>query len=541
MAITKVKSRQLNIQPVAVDNLLKNGNFINNSTNGYGGTADDWTNSSGNPVQGGFPTMTKQQLIDLLGIADGDIEGLWNLNGNFNDLSSNGYNLTATNSPTDSTDSLMAQAKSFASASSQYATITNASNLNITSSLTIFAYFKLSTVSADQDICGVAPSNVANFYGFRFSTSTKQITFFRSGVTNSGIASDVQIEAGKWYLAVGVWSSAGTLVSITINGVKKSATATGTPTSTGGFSVGRLGDNASNYINGLVQNVCILSTALTDAQVKRLWAATSYKGTKLRRSTTDGIVYQYLGEDLVERLRGKTLTLSAKMYQDTANVGGIRINDGTSTTSTDSTTTGSWVDVSVTKTISATATSIYVALVCDSADGNVWYKEVALYESDTPLPFNHSKDDWSRFPRLLRMNIPSFNSAKPYQYEENKWYAMDPSYAGFSTEPSGNTVEWSYYGKICWISHSSITGASNSATFTHSAPIYSSSVNSTIYGIPIVVYDNGSWQTGAGVAGVSSGTVYIGKTLATVNGNAYAGFTASGNKTYQGTIMYEID
>ena len=80
-----------------MNNLLKNGNFINNSTNGYGSTPDDWTSSNANPVQGGFPSMTKAELIALLGILDGDIEGLWNLNedsGNALDLSSNGYNLT---------------------------------------------------------------------------------------------------------------------------------------------------------------------------------------------------------------------------------------------------------------------------------------------------------------------------------------------------------------------------------------------------------------------------------------------------------------
>jgi hypothetical protein len=50
----------------------KNGNFINNSTNGYGSTPDDWTSSNANPVQGGIPALTKQNLIDGIGVVTGD-------------------------------------------------------------------------------------------------------------------------------------------------------------------------------------------------------------------------------------------------------------------------------------------------------------------------------------------------------------------------------------------------------------------------------------------------------------------------------------
>jgi len=129
-------------------NLLKNGNFINNSTDGYGGTPDDWVSSSGNPVQGGIPTLTKAQLISILGIADGDIEGLWPLNeasGNALDLSSSGYDLTDTNTVLSSDDGLMALARDFELDNSEYFTIADDScaNLEMEGSQTWFAWVKL--------------------------------------------------------------------------------------------------------------------------------------------------------------------------------------------------------------------------------------------------------------------------------------------------------------------------------------------------------------------------------------------------------------
>jgi hypothetical protein len=211
------------------------------------------------------------------------------------------------------------------------------------------------------------------------------------------------VEAGKWYFIVGTYN--GSTLNISVNGIEKSATATGTSTDGGSpFYIGSRHNATDNYFDGLIQNAGALSVALTSSQRKKLWAYTTYKGQKIRRATSDGNLYQTLDEALVERLRGKTVTMRATMWQDTASIGQININDGSDNKSTTTATTGSWVTVSTTATISSTATAITLKLEANTSDGNVWFKEVAFYEGSGVAPYSHSQDDWNKFPNLLRLN-----------------------------------------------------------------------------------------------------------------------------------------
>lgn len=433
------------------ENLLKNGNFINNSTNGYGNTPDDWTSSSANPVQGGFPTFTKQQLIDLLGIADGDIEGLWNLDetsGNAIDLSSNSYNLTDTNTVGSSDDGLMAKARDFESASSEYLTAA-AANVNITGSQTWFCLFKHESISVTQVLMSKfsASDNVRHLLQSFWDGSTQRPMFWLQGLTtNSNVISDVRLEAGKWYMAVGVYN--GSEISIFVNGVKTSLSATGSATSsTADFSIGSDfsgGSNAAaNFMNGMMQLSGVLSVALSDNQVKRLWAYLNYRGQKIRRATSDALLYQDLPQDLVERLRGKTITLAAEVYAESTNHR-IYIDDGTVTDATP-TSANTWESLSVTKTISSTATQIRIGIEADTTDGNMWVKEARLTQTSSSVPYAHSQDDWARFPRLLELNPPAVLSG--YKYEENRWFSFTPTitYAGGTTDPTTTTVNVSRF------------------------------------------------------------------------------------------------
>lgn len=412
----------------APPNLLKNGNFINNSTNGYGSTPDDWTSSNANPVQGGIPALTKQNLIDWTGVATGDIEGLWPLNetsGNALDLSDNAYNLTDTNTVTASSDGLMASARDFELGNSEYFTGT-AANANLTGSQTFFAFIK-----AESLVGGVAIGNSSGTtYKFLQMVSDGTIQFRGDGLTtNTNVISDVIIQAGKWYFIVGVYDSANSLIKVWVNGIKKQVTASGSMSATNTtLNIGRTGGTVPNYFDGLIQNACVLSVALTDNQVKKLFAETLYKGQKIRRATTNAIQYQDLPMDVVERLKGKTVALRADMYQEVASTGQISLlitlADGTTSeaiiSATDAT-TGSWLEKYATGTIGATAVGIRVQLKHSTSDGNTWFKKVSLYEGSTSLPYDHSKDDWSRFPRLLRMDIPAILDG--YQFEENRWFA----------------------------------------------------------------------------------------------------------------------
>ncbi len=385
------------------ENVLQNGNFINASTNGYGGVPDEWANSSlASVIQGGFPELTKQQLIDLLGITNSDVQGFWNLNGNFTDLSSNGYNLTATNSPTDVSDGLMAQAKSFARSSSQYAINSSSPNLLITGSQTWFCLFKANSLPGNMNMMGHGDSTPTN-YAQLFVDVNNNIGFKLTGVTGGVLPSDVVVQAGKWYLAVGRYNSVTGKFSVTVNGIYKETPASGSHgvSGTQAFALARIGNYNNEYFDGVIQCAGVLSVALTDDQLKRLWAATTYKGVKIRRSTSNGYISQDLPPDMVERLRGKTLTLRGEMYQEVASAGQLEIYDGTATTSSTDATTAAWLEKSVTKTISATATQIQIRLKHSTTDGNTWLRKTALFEGGQALPYEPSAYDWAKFPLLL--------------------------------------------------------------------------------------------------------------------------------------------
>lgn len=538
---TKIRTSQTNLDTQSTANLLPNSNFINNSTNGYGSTPDDWTSSSANHVQGGFPAMTKQNLIDLLGVSDGDIEGLWNLNeasGNAVDLSSNGYTLTDTNTVGSSDDGLMAKARDFELSANEKLTIANASsaNLNMTGTQTWGCWIKAESIGNYMHI--MSKRTADPYIRWLLVDNTNHVDFRLLGLTTTPqITSDVKIEAGKWYFIVGVYDSTNSKIKVWVNGIKKEATASGASTANSGdFYVG--GAVNGEDFDGLIQNAFVLSVALTDLQVKRLFAATLYRGQKIRRATTNAKLSTTLTEDKVERLRGKTITMSAKMWQEVASTGTLAISDGSDYTSSTIATTGSWVDVSITSTISATATSITFGLNNAVSDGNVWFKEVMLNYGSTAIPWTSAPEDWARFPRLLRMDIPECINLMPYQYEENRWYTLTSTLTGFSS--IGNaTYRAMYSGKMVSFVPvgSQLQGTSNATTFTFTLPIYITGNNAPVW-TPCFVEDGGTYQTVMGGFNITNGagTATVVKTFPS------GAWTNSGAKAlYSNVFSYEID
>ena len=521
-------------------NYVLNGNFINNSSDGYGGTPDDWVSSSANQVQGGIPTLTKAQLISILGVGDGDIEGLWPLNeasGNALDLSSNSYDLTDTNSVLSSDDGLMAKARNFELDNSEYFTIADAScaNLEIAGSQTWFAWVRLESDSTNIAVMAKRDA-VPNATNRLFINSSNEPSFTLNGLTGSDIAaSTTALKKEKWYFLCGVYDSVNELIKIWVNGVKTEITASGSATDTDGdFSIGREGAHADEYMDGLVQNAGILSVALTDDQVKRLWVYTSYKGQKIRRDGTDALLYQNLPQDVVERLRGKTVTLRAKVYAESTNHR-IYIYDGTTTTPVSPTSADAWEEISATVAIGADATFIRIALEADTTDGNMWIKEVALYEGSTLLPYNHSEEDWARFPRLLRVDPPAVSTA--YQFEENRWFvAPTPTY-GAGDSMTYTSVSASYNSfmingntAVYKLRAMGTTGGSASGTITVTLPALAADEQGQICGA--AAYDGG-WIS-ALVAGLTTSSIRVYK----YDGSNWA---LAASKYIALQIVYEID
>jgi len=478
-----------NVGGESINNLLKNGNFINASTDGYGGLADDWVDDgNANPVQGGFPSMTKQELIDLLGVTDANIEGLWNLNeasGNAIDLSSNSYDLTDTNSVLYSADGLMGNARDYELTNAEYHTIADAScaNLEISGSQTWIAFIKPESVGSQAHFIGKSNTTPNNFARLFLSSGNAFIFNLEGLTTNTGVTSDILAEAGKWYMVVGVYDSTNSKLKIWVNGVKKEVSASGSHSDTNGdFSIGRLGgwtSAASNYFDGLIQNACIINGALTDTQVKKLWAYTTYKGTKIRRATTNGVLSQDLPQNLVESLRGKDVSIVSKMYQDTASIGTVEIDDGgTPAESTPVATVDEFVEMGVTKTIDSDAQQIQLKLKVSDSDGNVWFKEVAVYEGSTLVyTWYPSYDDTNRFPRLLDMNPPA--SPDGYSFEENRWFSWTPVFSGQAsmtwTSITVNISKFRVSGKTVFfvVDGSGVTGGTASFALYITLPINS--------------------------------------------------------------------
>jgi hypothetical protein len=442
----------------AINNLAKNGNFINNSTNGYGSTPDDWTNSNANPVQGGFPTMTKAELIALLGISDGDIEGLWNLNeasGNATDLSSNAYHLTDTNTVLSSDDGLMGKARDFEAGNTEYFTGA-AANCVIGGSQTFFCFFKPESIGIAQQMIGRAKSD-SDFSAGLFVNASNKVVLGLSGLNTLETVSDVAVEAAKWYLAIGVHDAAADTTTIWVNGIKKVVTGQTNAVNTTAYnmSIGRLGEYAGRYFDGLIQNAGVLSVALTDSQVKKLFAATMYRGQKIRRATTDALITQALPEDLVERLRGKNVSIVARAYQTVASTMQVSIDDGTETASATNATVDAWQNIGISKTISATATAITLKLKHSTTDGNTWFKEVAFYEGSTLVyVWYPSYDDISRFPSLLKLDIPAVTNG--YSFEEGRLFSVQPILSGTGGSigtyaAQYNSTKYSIRGKIVQI------------------------------------------------------------------------------------------
>jgi hypothetical protein len=228
--------------------------------------------------------------------------------------------------------------------------------------------------------------------------------------------------------------------------------ATGTHVAgSGGFSIGRMGDYNLDFWDGYVQNAGVLSVALTTDQMKNLWAALNYKNVKLKRSGTNGFIKQDLPLSEVQRLKGKTLTLGGEFYQDTANIAALGIEDGVSSNdSTPVATTGSWLEKSVSLAISPLASRITVYAKVNTIDGNSWFKELRLTESDALVKFTHSKSDWNRFGDLIRMQPPRDGNGM-FHYEIGRthpWpldaaditFSHATTYVGFGNY--GSSYEW---------------------------------------------------------------------------------------------------
>src|SRR3989338_2452628 len=152
-------------------------------------------------------------------------------------------------------------AMTFASASSQYVSVSNYPDLNPSTSITVEAWVSLSDTGAEHVIL-----SKNNQYLLRYSTNNKFSFYLHDGADwEPGVHSATLPSSNTWYHVVGTWD--GTNQKIYVNGVlENTVTHNFTPASTtNAVEIGKW----SAYLNGLIDDVVIYNRAITDDEVRK--------------------------------------------------------------------------------------------------------------------------------------------------------------------------------------------------------------------------------------------------------------------------------
>lgn len=111
--------------------------------------------------------------------------------------------------------------------------------------------------------------------------------------------------------------------------------------------------------------------------------------------------------------------------------------------------------------------------------------------------------------------------------------------SGFSAV-NGYTYRYSMVGRAITISLQ-IGGTSNAASLTINLPATVANASGLV-NTPVVVQDNGTWQASPGIAAPNpnTATLIVGKTIGSISGGTYAGFTSSGSKFVDCNLTYYV-
>ena len=229
--------------------------------------------------------MARQAIYQTSLLGDSNLQGYWKAESNVNDSGPNGYNLTASGSPTYVTGAF-GTGINLVRASSQYANITEAAapNLDITSDLTCYAWIKGATFPGVNSV--LAKFSNANTGYILYVDSAAKLNFTCSGLnTNTTVIHTTVMSTGVWYQVVGTYNSTTQKLSAYVNGVEVQVTASGSTTNNAvffglGASAQGAGDTAANYFDGGIDEAAVFNRALTATEIASL-----YDGSHTKRST----------------------------------------------------------------------------------------------------------------------------------------------------------------------------------------------------------------------------------------------------------------
>lgn len=194
------------------------------------------------------------------------LQGLWHLNGDFVDSSVNGYSLTGVNTPADVIGKFRG-GKNFIAASSQAATIADAScaNLEIANAQTWMAWIYPTIVGvAEKQIMFKGPSGGTKNLAV---AATGAITFRLVGLTPDALTSTRILAVNNWHFVVGRYDTAS--LAVFVNGHKTESASTGSGTDTNDvFAIGRQGNTAAQYFDGVIDECAVYSRAWTDKEIQ---------------------------------------------------------------------------------------------------------------------------------------------------------------------------------------------------------------------------------------------------------------------------------
>ncbi|WP_165864010.1 LamG domain-containing protein [Capsulimonas corticalis] len=152
--------------------------------------------------------------------------------------------------------------------------------INTSSSFTVACWAELNNTSAYEDFLTVDGANVSAFY-LQYNAGNGKISFNRLASDSVSAASTIAAASaapstGTWYHVVGVYDATAQTISLYINGALQQTASFTTPwNGTGSLLVGRglFSGNATDYLNGVVDNARVYNSALTAAQVSTLYSS----------------------------------------------------------------------------------------------------------------------------------------------------------------------------------------------------------------------------------------------------------------------------
>ena len=198
---------------------------------------------------------------------DSNYKGVWHLNTNFNDSTSNANN--GSNSGSTDTSGQIADARKF-NGTDSYISVHNSGSLQLTSGLTIEGWVKLSSFGSGSNVDPIIRKGEGTPNNYELCIANSKLSLQLDENDTAGLFGSTNLSTGTWYYVVGAWD--GTTRRLYVNGVQDVS----------GSKSGSIGtDTRSLYIGGRsgatdVSKGIVDEVRLSNVARSADWIKTSY-------------------------------------------------------------------------------------------------------------------------------------------------------------------------------------------------------------------------------------------------------------------------